>query len=273
MLKLKECRKFIKVCSKCGELKLIKGNFYKSKTNKDGYCKECLECRRNKYEHKCVNCGATFRSGKKGTKFCSRKCMGIYNTTRKEVTCGHCGKTFTKQGSLVEKHEHHFCSIKCCGEFQKNRIVVKCDYCNKEFETTPSKSKLHPNHNFCSMSCSNKFNAKKGEDNPNYNPNLTDEERAVKRTYTEYGEFVKKVLERDNYTCQLSGKRGGKLEVHHLNSYNWDKEHRTDIDNGITLTKEIHRLFHKIYGKKHNTKEQFEEFKHRYHNKEFKEVI
>ena len=52
-----------------------------------------------------------------------------------------------------------------------------------------------------------------------------------------------------------------------------DKEHRTDIDNGITLTKEIHRLFHKIYGKKHNTKEQFEEFKHRYHNKEFKEVI
>ena len=114
---------------------------------------------------------------------------------------------------------------------------------------------------------------KKGEDNPNYNPNLTDEERAVKRTYTEYGEFVKKVLERDNYTCQLSGKRGGKLEVHHLNSYNWDKEHRTDIDNGITLTKEIHRLFHKIYGKKHNTKEQFEEFKHRYHNKEFKEVI
>ena len=61
--------------------------------------------------------------------------------------------------------------------------------------------------------------------------------------------------------------------VHHLNSYHWDKEHRTDLDNGITITEEIHKLFHKIYGRKNNTKEQFEEFKTRYQNGEFKEVI
>ena len=269
IFKIKEYRKFMKVCSKCGELKLIKKSFYKNNRKKDGYNQECLECRNNRYEHKCINCGITFRSSKKETKFCSRKCMGIHNTTKKEVTCNNCGKTFIKQWSLINKHKHHFCSIKCCAEWQKNRILIKCDYCNVEYETTPSKSKLHANHNFCSMNCSNKYNAKKGKDNPNYNPDLTDEERINRRKFIEYSEFVKKVLERDKYTCQLSGQVGGSLEVHHLNGYHWDKKHRVDEENGVTITKEIHKLFHKIYGKKNNTKEQFEELKIRYYNGEF----
>ena len=58
-----------------------------------------------------------------------------------------------------------------------------------------------------------------------------------------------------------------------MKSYHWDKEHRTDIKNGITLSKEINELFHHIYGYKNNTKEQFKEFKQRYINKEFEEVV
>ena len=262
MFKISECKKIMKKCSKCGIIKTI-NHYSKDNKKKDklfNKCKECCKQERKTYTHICNICGKEFNSFRKDTKCCSNKCMGKWRSIN---LIGENNPLYGKERLDIRGENN----------INYNRIKCKCDYCNKEFETTPSKSKLHPNHNFCSMSCSNKFNAKKGEDNPNYNPNLTDEERAVRRTYTEYGEFVKKVLERDNYTCQLSGKRGGKLEVHHLNSYNWDKEHRTDIDNGITLTKEIHRLFHKIYGKKHNTKEQFEEFKHRYHNKEFKEVI
>ena len=42
------------------------------------------------------------------------------------------------------------------------------------------------------------------------------------------------------------------------------KKHTLDI--GITLNKEIHKQFHKLYGKTNNTKEQFEEFKSNYLN-------
>ena len=48
--------------------------------------------------------------------------------------------------------------------------------------------------------------------------------------------------------------------MHHINGYNWDKENRTNINNGITLNQEIHKEFHKLYGKGNNTKEQFNQF-------------
>jgi hypothetical protein len=80
-----------------------------------------------------------------------------------------------------------------------------------------------------------------GEKNPNWNSILTDEERQEKRKYEEYRNFIKKCMKRDNYVCQISGQVGGKLAVHHLKSYKEYKELRTDINNGITVSEDLHK--------------------------------
>ena len=99
------------------------------------------------------------------------------------------------------------------------------------------------------------------ENNPNWNPNLTDEERNKKRDTQEHINWRKEVFKRDDYTCQCCGStKGGILNAHHLDSYSSHKEKRLDIDNGITLCENCHKDFHKKYGYGENTKEQFEEW-------------
>lgn len=72
--------------------------------------------------------------------------------------------------------------------------------------------------------------------------------------------WKKAVFIRDNFTCQKTRQRGGKLEAHHINNFSEFTEIRFSIDNGITLSESAHKEFHKIYGKKNNTKAQIDEF-------------
>jgi hypothetical protein len=72
--------------------------------------------------------------------------------------------------------------------------------------------------------------------------------------------WKKACMERDNFTCQKTGQRGVKLVIHHINNFADFTQLRTAIDNGITLSRASHIEFHKIYGKKNNTREQLNEF-------------
>lgn len=80
----------------------------------------------------------------------------------------------------------------------------------------------------------------------------------------QYVKWAKNIKERDEYTCQLCGVNGGKLNAHHLNSWDTFIEGRYDLDNGITLCDKCHSLYHQIYLKGNNTRHQFEEFKRMY---------
>ena len=128
-------------------------------------------------------------------------------------------------------------------------------------KNNPNYGKKHSND--IKKSISNNLKGRfKGKNSPRWNPNLTNEDRVDGRDYPEYNEWRKAVYEKDDYTCQVCGKKGG-FNAHHLEGYNSNKELRTTLSNGVTLCKKCHDNFHHIYGKGNNTKEQFEEFRKR----------
>ncbi len=103
-----------------------------------------------------------------------------------------------------------------------------------------------------------------GENNPCWNPNLTDEDREDRRLNPENIKWRKKIYKKYDFTCQIRHKRGGDLVAHHLESYDVNVELRFVVSNGICMGKEYHILFHKIYGYGNNTTAQFEEFLEKY---------
>ena len=102
--------------------------------------------------------------------------------------------------------------------------------------------------------------ARVGELHPNWNHDLTDEDRHATRLYPEYKEWRASVYKRDNYICQKCGDKKGGIRAHHIESYNSNKELRTTLENGVTLCADCHDTFHHIYGRGNNTSQQFAEF-------------
>ena len=97
-------------------------------------------------------------------------------------------------------------------------------------------------------------------------------EQHMARNNTYYKEWKRKVFERDDYTCQCCGKRGGNLNAHHLYNFSEYEDLRYDISNGITFCEKCHLInysnsFHSIYGEHNNTPEQVYEFINNYKEK------
>jgi len=92
-----------------------------------------------------------------------------------------------------------------------------------------------------------------GEKNPNWKGGLTKrEETLAHRLRVELKNWAKKILERDNYTCQKCGVRFREkeaMEVHHIKPVSKHPSLVLDIENGITLCKNCHYKT-ESYGKK-----------------------
>lgn len=78
-----------------------------------------------------------------------------------------------------------------------------------------------------------------GEKHYNWQGGITKEHQKI-RNSVEIKYWKKKVLDRDNYTCQACGVRGGELNVDHELPFALYPDLRTEILNGRTLCKKCH---------------------------------
>lgn len=65
------------------------------------------------------------------------------------------------------------------------------------------------------------------------------------RNSIEYAQWRKAVFARDGYVCQVCGKRGGRLNAHHKKPWAKFPALRYDIENGVTLCENCHKVEHK----------------------------
>lgn len=280
-------------CNFCGnDVTVVRhkaeGNNYCSKECSRKYLSSITGEENRSYNRVKTNCSgckkeirvvpSLLKNGKRN--FCSKECYkkhigefikGELNPGYKRVTCTcfTCNKEFERIPALVG--EKNFCSNNCrvgylvylSKERVKHRISVKCFNCHKDYTVKPSVFSSRTAF-YCSKECQHThwgktFNS--GENNYNYNGNLTVEDRMKTRSYTEYNAWRKEVYERDNYTCVIcKDNKGGNLNAHHLYSYSTYEHLRTDLSNGVTLCNDCHSEFHNRFGYYNNTKEQFEQF-------------
>lgn len=248
-----------KICKQCGKM-LDLSNFYKNNKSVDGYKHTCKQCykQNNLKTYICKNCNREFESYEK-RKFCSHKCSCEFRDTRTIMVCQTCGKHFKQKQNK---------QIFCCNECRLHRKdnnkyeTIKCAFCEKEFQRLKCYNK-GKKHLYCSKECQIKGWSKfySGENSPEYDFNKSLDERLKNRKYIEYYEWRKKVYERDNFTCQCCGdNEGGNLVAHHIFNYSEHNDLKTDVNNGITLCKKCHKIFHDTYGYRNNNQQQIYEF-------------
>lgn len=205
-----------------------------------------------------------YKHAKENIEMRHNKCDSSYKVTPTDFLsggnrCPECAKnkkkntqTFKEEIYILTGHEYEI-----IGEYitSKTPISIKHVSCGSTFEKTPELFLI-------GLRCP-KYGLKRrsGENHYKYNPDLTKAERARRDMFNgEIRKWRDQIFTRDKYTCKKCGDFGGKLNAHHINS--WDKhiDSRFDLKNGITLCEKCHKRFHSKYGYGNNTMDEFIEF-------------
>lgn len=158
--------------------------------------------------------------------------------------CEICGKIFLVQSRYVARGEGKYCSPLCRDKAHDTRIKLNCLVCGKPIFKPPCKVKTGRGK-YCDKTCRGiaQSQYQLGENGPNWRGGIYPENKKARRgkEYSEWREFI---YDRDNYTCQDCGQRGGELHAHHIFPFAAFPEHRLETWNGTTLCEKCHRECH-----------------------------
>ena len=260
-----------KKCKHCGKI-------FNAKINVQKFCSK--ECRLAKI--KCAECG-------KEHKRCNRNpngqyiCKSCYHKKYKPdaplVICAECGKEHKR--NYKNPNGQYICKSCYHKKYRPDVPLVICAECGKEHKRDCKNS----NGEYICLSCYTIHRCKKiiienmqyynFEDKDDIDLFLFDMKKKYPHLrmyrqlecellgYGNYNEVMNQAMKQDNYTCQITGKKGN-VVVHHLNSYNTHKELACDLDNLISLDVDFHKLYHDTCGRGDNTEEQFWKFVEEY---------
>lgn len=132
-----------------------------------------------------------------------------------------------------------FCSTACSKKGNKNRLGKGFTEDAKS-RISASLKKKYANGELISPLVTMGIIGQRGEKSPNWQGGKTLIGQNLRKDLS-YKEWRAEVLEKDSYTCRECGKRGGKLQVHHMKPFAYFPELRLDITNGITVCIPCHR--------------------------------
>lgn len=186
---------------------------------------------------KCIDCSKEIKtSGER--RFTQQRCADCYmNYLKNNKPYNYIGASVCECGSKKAWHAN-----KCRKCAYPDAGLPNCIICGNTLSTYKGSNKS--NTGIC-RSCY------RGDKCHLWKPSITmeDRERDRVRFYNPlHAEWRKKVFKRDGYDCQKCGQHGQKLCAHHIESYSKNKEKRYDINNGVTLCRSCHVVFHNKYG-------------------------
>jgi len=144
-------------------------------------------------------------------------------------TCKECGKEFMAFWAEIKRGNVKYCSRQCFKDDWHSLFNGSSGAKGKHWTHTKEyKKKL-------SLS-------RMGDKNPNYIYGGTTKRRSKGNKSTRWWRVA--VFERDDFTCQECGKRGGSLNAHHIQYWALYPKLRFIVRNGVTLCVGCHKYVH-----------------------------
>ena len=205
--------------------------------------KKALGVKWSEFPLKCVVCGKAFTDphtcATRIPKTCSSKCFA--RILSKHKLCVQCGEIFTGPNAM-------FCSKKCWALGQTGKLLSDEHRASlsRAKKGKPIKHFIDNQEEICKK-ISEALRGRpqpwnRGDRHPNYKDGgLAKYARQKDMGRFEYKEWRRQVFERDDWTCQCCGNRGGRLVADHIKPYSTYPDLRYDLSNGRTLCDPCHR--------------------------------
>ena len=158
-----------------------------------------------------------------------------WNKYTTETICCSCGVKFQAYIYNLKRGWGKYCTRSCSKKNNSNRTGHTFTAEQRVRISTTLKKKYEQG-----LIVSPFVNVKYGEESPNWRGGKTKVGQMLRRDLS-YKKWRIGVLERDDYTCQMCNKRGGKLQVDHIKRFADFPELRLELNNGRTLCIPCHK--------------------------------